>query len=75
MFGLFARSTKEEIGQFAEAFGLTFPVGRERGLSTVLGAKEIPVIFFISKEGVITGELNEGFSSEELRAGIEEIVE
>jgi hypothetical protein len=75
VFGFFARSTKEDIGQFASALGLTFPVGRENGLSMVLEAKELPVTILISKNGEIKKMLYEGFDVSDLYSGLAEILE
>ncbi|MBI5102514.1 MAG: hypothetical protein HZB33_11865 [Nitrospirae bacterium] len=38
---------------FAETFKFTFPVGRDNGISGVLGARGIPMTVFVAGDGRI----------------------
>ncbi|MCF6188313.1 MAG: TlpA family protein disulfide reductase [Desulfobulbaceae bacterium] len=50
--GLFASKDKE-IKAFADKFNLTYPVGKESGIATILWVKAIPETLFIDREGRI----------------------
>lgn len=51
--GVFVMSSDDEIKKFAETFKITFPVGKEKGLAGMLGARGIPVTVYIDKRGRI----------------------
>ena len=51
--GVFVRSSDDDIRKFAEAYKLTFPVGRENGIAGPLDVLSIPTIVFVGKDGRI----------------------
>lgn len=42
-----------DIKKFVENYQITFPVGKENGISEILGVKGIPTTLFISRSGRI----------------------
>ncbi len=67
--GLFASKDKE-IKAFADKFQLTYPVGKESGIATILWVKAIPETLFIDKEGRIVKRYSGTISYDELTAEI-----
>lgn len=76
MFALFANSTEEDVANFAAAFQLTFPVGKENGIARAVGAKGFSdIVVFIARDGEVARVMGGPISTAALNAGIEEILE
>ena len=67
--GIFG-SKEKEIKAFADKFHLTYPVGKENGIATILWVKAIPETLFIDREGRIIKRHSGTINYEELTAGI-----
>jgi len=67
--GVFA-STDKEIKAFVEKFHLTFPVGVENGIATILGVRAIPETLFIDKKGQLVKRYSGTIDYEGLANGI-----
>ncbi len=46
-------SSDAEIRKFAETYKITFPVGKDKGLAVMLGARGIPTTIYIDRMGRI----------------------
>lgn len=72
--GVFVRSNDDDIRKFAEAYKLTFPVGRENGIAGPLGVLSIPTTVFIGKDGRIVKRHRGQISFAELEEDIKAIL-
>ena len=71
--GVFVMSEEKDIREFAEKYQLSFPVGKDSGITLALGAKTIPETIFINKEGDILQRHTGTIHFDGLKASIEEI--
>ncbi len=53
---------------------LTYPVGKESGIATILWVKAIPETMFIDREGRILKRYSGTINYEELSAGIQNLL-
>lgn len=67
-------SGAEDIRKFAEAYRITFPVGRDSGIAQKLGARGIPVTIFLDRNGRIAKRHIGGIDYAQLSTNIEAIL-
>jgi hypothetical protein len=67
-------SRDDEIKKFVETYKITFPVGRENGISGILSVRGIPVTVFVAKDGRIIKRHIGVITYEELASNIEAIL-
>ncbi len=72
--GVFVLGKDYYIRQFAERHHLTFPVGKENGISKRFGVKAIPTTIFIGRDGTIKKNHTGEIKYEEIVKGIKEIL-
>lgn len=72
--GVFAMSEEKEIKEFAEAYHLTFPVGKESGIADQLKVKGMPETIFIGRDGQIAKRHSGSINDEDLQAGVKELL-
>lgn len=67
-------SKRKDIEKFREDHGVTFPVGKARGVAQELRVKTIPEMIFLTPDGRFAKRLRGKVTDEEIREGIEEIL-
>jgi len=72
--GVFVMSEEKEIKEFAAAYHLTFPVGKENGIAARLKAKGMPETVFIGRDGRIAKRHSGSINDEDLQSGIMELL-
>lgn len=68
-------SATEDILRFRDQHQLTFPVGKARGVAKELRVQTVPEIIFLSRDAEFVSRLNGKISREQLRQGVEEILQ
>jgi peroxiredoxin len=72
--GVFVMSKDEDIRKFTETYKITFPVGKDNGISSTLGVRGIPVTVFISKEKRVAKRFIGDIDYAELSGNIEDLL-
>jgi len=75
ILNVFVKAKDKDIREFTETFHLTFPVGRDNGITDTFQIKSIPVTIFIGKDGEVKKRINDTIENKPLREGIEQLLQ
>jgi len=67
-------SRDKDIKHFVQTYKITFPVGRDDGIAEIFGVRNLPVTFFLGKNGKVVKKHIGAVSYAELEVNIEALL-